>query len=50
MMKKSNIPTVDDFLDVLDEYNVGEEIELTLLRGDSLVKVIVPLTSPEIYK
>ena len=44
------VNTVDDFLDVLDEYNVGDEVELTLLRGNGEVKVLVPLTSPENYR
>ena len=44
------VNTVDDFLDVLDEYNVGTEVELTILRGRSKVKVMVPLTSPENYR
>ena len=44
------VNTVDDFLDILDEYNVGEEVKLTLLRGDSEVKVTVPLTSPSDYQ
>jgi len=44
------VNTVDDYLDVLDEYNVGDEVELTLLRGNTKVKVTVPLTSPESYR
>jgi len=44
------VNTVDDFLDILDEYNVGDEVKLTLLRGNDEVKVTVPLTSPENYR
>lgn len=44
------VNTVDDYLDVLDEYNIGDEVELTLLRGNAQVKVTVPLTSPENYR
>ena len=44
------VNTVEDFFDVLDEYNVGDEVELTLLRGNAEVKVTVPLTSPENYR
>ena len=44
------VNTVDDFLDILDEYNAGDEVELTLLRGESSVKVVVPLTSPKNYR
>ena len=44
------VNTVEDFFDVLDEYNVGDEVELTLLRGNAEVKVKVPLTSPDNYR
>ena len=44
------VNTVDDFLDVLDEYNVGDKVELTLLRGNTEVQIMVPLTSPENYQ
>jgi S1-C subfamily serine protease len=44
------VNTVDDFLDILDEYNAGDEVELTLLRGSSNVKVMVSLTSPQNYQ
>ena len=44
------VNTVDDFLDILDEYTVGDEVELTLLRGNKEVNVMVPLTSPDNYQ
>lgn len=44
------VNNVDDYFDVLDEYNVGDEVELTLLRGNSTIKVTVVLTSPESYR
>ena len=52
IQKINNRPvnSVDDFLDILDEYNVGDEVELTLLRGNTEVRVTVPLTSPESYR
>ena len=44
------VNTVDDFMDILDEYNAGDVVQLTLLRGNSTVNVSVPLTSPKIYE
>ena len=44
------VNTVDDFLDILDEYNAGDTVELTILRDSAIVNVKVPLTSPQDYQ
>lgn len=41
-----NVNTVADLLDILDEYQSGDSVELTVLRGNTQRKITVPLTSP----
>lgn len=41
-----NVTNVADLMDILDEYQSGDSVELTILRNNQQQKVTVPLTSP----
>jgi len=44
------VSTVADLLDILDEYESGDTVTLTLFRDNAQYTVSVPLTSPEHYR
>ncbi|PWQ93590.1 S1C family serine protease [Leucothrix arctica] len=41
------VTTVADLLDILDEYEAGQSVNLTILRGNRQINVSVLLTSPK---
>jgi S1-C subfamily serine protease len=42
-----NVNSVADLMDILDEYESGDSVELTVFRENELHKIMVPLTSPQ---
>ena len=45
-----NVQTVDDLADVLDESEVGDQVVLTIYRGNRQHTLNVTLTSPDDYR
>ena len=41
-----DVTNVADLMDILDEYQSGDSVELTILRNNQQQKVTIPLTSP----
>ena len=42
-----DVDSVADLMDILDEYESGDSVELTILRNEKQQKIMVPLTSPQ---